>query len=167
MLPSFASKYTIYLYFTAYRKVALETYHRYECTVVDFLIASGMSIICFLAYRCITQKPLKFFLDNKETFKQHDKTSGSNKSQVNFLRWSKMCLIEKRVIQNLWISSWNLQMFSGHKISVRWLCQSLQLVYSPRSKKDERHFSSCHVCCDDAQMPKKVGIFRRRRQGKS
>jgi len=64
------------------RKVALETYHRYECTVVDFLIASGMSIICFLAYRCITQKPLKFFLDNKETFKQHDKTSGSNKSQV-------------------------------------------------------------------------------------
>ena len=70
--------------FKKLRKVALETYHRFECTVVDFLIASGMSIICFLAYRCITQKPLQFFLDNKETFKQHDETSGSNKYEVNF-----------------------------------------------------------------------------------
>ena len=65
------------------RKQALATYHRYECTIVDFLIASGMSIICFLAYRCITQKPLQWFLDNRETFKQHDETSGSNKSEVS------------------------------------------------------------------------------------
>ena len=80
----FPTKYILYVYFIFYRKIALETYHRYECTVVDFLIASGMSIICFLAYRCITQKPLQFFLDNKETFKKHDETSGSNKSQVTY-----------------------------------------------------------------------------------
>ena len=41
-----------------------------------------MSIICFLAYRTITQKPLEFFLQNKDIFKEHDETSGSNKSEV-------------------------------------------------------------------------------------
>ena len=37
------------------RKIALETYHPYECKIFDFLIASGMSIVCFLAYKAIVQ----------------------------------------------------------------------------------------------------------------
>ena len=45
-----------------------------------------MSIICFLAYRTITQKPLEFFLQNKDIFKEHDETSGSNKSEVTTKR---------------------------------------------------------------------------------
>uniref|UniRef100_A0A0K2TLD8 Protein-lysine N-methyltransferase SMYD4 n=1 Tax=Lepeophtheirus salmonis TaxID=72036 RepID=A0A0K2TLD8_LEPSM len=59
------------------RKEALSSYHRYECKVVDFLIASGMSIVCFMAYRTISQKPLDFFLKNKELFSNHDEISGS------------------------------------------------------------------------------------------
>ena len=73
---------TLWITIIFFRKVALSTYHQFECTIVDFLIASGMSIICFLAYRTITQKPLEFFLQNKEIFKEHDETSGSNKSEV-------------------------------------------------------------------------------------
>ena len=54
-----------------------------------------MSIICFLAYRCITQKPLQFFLDNKETFKQHDETSGSNKAEVHINQFNISFLIHR------------------------------------------------------------------------
>ena len=69
------------------RKEALSTYHRYECTVVDFLIASGMSIICFLALRCITQKPKEFFLENKHLFDGHDIASGTAKGQEQVSRY--------------------------------------------------------------------------------
>ena len=37
------------------RKIALSTYHKYECKIFDFLIASGMSIVCFLAYKAVVQ----------------------------------------------------------------------------------------------------------------
>lgn len=69
------------------RQEALSTYHKYECTVVDFLIASGMSIICFLAYRCISQKPLQFFLENKNLFDGHDIASGTAKGQEAVSRY--------------------------------------------------------------------------------
>jgi hypothetical protein len=48
----------------------------------DFLIASGMSIICFMAYRTIAQKPLKFFLENRDKFTGHDEVAGSKNSEV-------------------------------------------------------------------------------------
>ena len=64
------------------RRIALDTYHKYECKVIDFLIASGMSVICFLAFRAVTKKPLKFFLDNKDKFRDHDETAGSVKAAV-------------------------------------------------------------------------------------
>ena len=60
------------------RAEALSTYHPYECKIFDFLIASGMSIICFLAYKAIVQKPLKYFLDNRAKFEGHDESSGVN-----------------------------------------------------------------------------------------
>ena len=60
----------------------MSTYHRYECKIYDFLIASGMSIICFMAYRTITQKPLQFFLENKDKFQDHDEVAGSKGSEV-------------------------------------------------------------------------------------
>ena len=72
---------------SCFRQEALSTYHRYECTVVDFLIASGMSIICFLAYRCISQKPLQFFLENKHLFDGHDIASGTAKGQEAVSRY--------------------------------------------------------------------------------
>ena len=33
------------------RDEACSTYHQYECKLVDLFISSGMSIICYLAYR--------------------------------------------------------------------------------------------------------------------
>ena len=50
------------MFMSTRRKAALETFLPYENRVSEFLVASGMSIICFLAFRAITQKPLKFFL---------------------------------------------------------------------------------------------------------
>jgi len=62
-------------------KEANDTYHKYECKLIDLFLSSGMSIICFLAYRSITQKPFQWFKDNKEVFNQHDETSGQTKTQ--------------------------------------------------------------------------------------
>eukprot|EP00095_Tigriopus_kingsejongensis_P008472 maker-scaffold18_size714446-snap-gene-3.28 protein:Tk08472 transcript:maker-scaffold18_size714446-snap-gene-3.28-mRNA-1 annotation:"set and mynd domain-containing" len=64
------------------RQVALETYHPYEAKISDFLIASGMSIVCYLAYRCVTKKPLKYFLENKDKFSNHNEQSGISKDRV-------------------------------------------------------------------------------------
>jgi hypothetical protein len=49
---------------------------------MDLLVATGMSIICFLAYRAVTQKSVQFFRDNKDKFANHDETSGNTKQQV-------------------------------------------------------------------------------------
>lgn len=65
------------------RKVGLDTFHRYECKLNDFMIASGMSIICFLAYRAITKKPLQFFVANRKRFNDHDETAGSVKAKAS------------------------------------------------------------------------------------
>jgi len=66
----------------ACRHAALTTYHQYECKLVDLFQASGMSIICYMSYRAITQKPLKWFLENKDKFVNHDETSGQTKEQT-------------------------------------------------------------------------------------
>ncbi len=63
------------------RQKALSTYHPYECKIFDFLVASGMSIVCFLAYKAVIQKPFKFFLDNRDKFKGYDESSGVNVSE--------------------------------------------------------------------------------------
>ena len=59
-----------------YRAIALSTYHRYECKIMDFLIASGMSIVCFMAYKAIVQKPFSYFLENRDKFEEHNEASG-------------------------------------------------------------------------------------------
>jgi hypothetical protein len=48
------------------RQTAMTTYHRYECKIYDFLIASGMSIICFMAYR--NQRHKAFYGRNLQMF---------------------------------------------------------------------------------------------------
>ena len=63
------------------RKIALDTYHKYECKIIEFLVASGMSIICFLAFRAITKKTLEFFKENRSKFDDHDVKSGSIKGE--------------------------------------------------------------------------------------
>lgn len=45
----------------ACRSQALETYHAYECSIIDFLFEAGISITCYLAFRMITLKKSGFF----------------------------------------------------------------------------------------------------------
>ena len=58
-----------------------------------------MSIICFLALRTVTQKPLQWFRDNRGIFElaKHDKTSGETKEQKEV----ESCLIFVRIIYSI------------------------------------------------------------------
>lgn len=47
------------------RDNALNTFHRYECGVMQHLWNSGISITCQMALRIIAQKSVKYFLDMK------------------------------------------------------------------------------------------------------
>ena len=38
------------------RDSAIKTYHKYECKYMDIMIGSGMSILCHIALRIITQQ---------------------------------------------------------------------------------------------------------------
>ena len=55
-----------------------------------------MSIICFLALRTVTQKPLQWFRDNRAIFElaKHDKTSGETKEQKEV----ESCLIFVKIV---------------------------------------------------------------------
>lgn len=44
-------------------KQSADAYHRYECRILALLIGSGMSIVCHLALRIITQNSAAFFLE--------------------------------------------------------------------------------------------------------
>ena len=43
-----------------------------------FFITSGMSIVCFMAYKAIVQKPFSYFLENRTKFEDHNEASGVN-----------------------------------------------------------------------------------------
>ncbi|XP_026680238.1 SET and MYND domain-containing protein 4-like [Diaphorina citri] len=43
------------------QKVALSTYHRYECKFMDLLIGSGISILSLTALRIVTQSSVEYF----------------------------------------------------------------------------------------------------------
>lgn len=43
------------------RDKALKTYHKVECKILPTLNGSGLSIICFLALRILSQKSVKYF----------------------------------------------------------------------------------------------------------
>lgn len=45
------------------RDKAVSTYHKYECKILDMLIGSGMSVLCHVALRTITQDGLAPCLD--------------------------------------------------------------------------------------------------------
>ena len=47
-----------------FRAIALSTYHRYECKIMDFLIASGMSIVCFKLANCLCFAPIPMITDH-------------------------------------------------------------------------------------------------------
>lgn len=58
------------------RDQATSSYHCYECHYMDLLVGSGMSILCHLALRMVTQSGLQHFLDIKDTL--HESFSQPN-----------------------------------------------------------------------------------------
>lgn len=46
---------------TACRRLALETYHRYECGMLRILWNSGTSVTCHMAYRVVAQQSVSYF----------------------------------------------------------------------------------------------------------
>lgn len=63
------------------RDQAISSYHCYECHYMDLLVGSGMSILCHLALRIITQSGLQHFLDNKDIL--HESFSQPNMDPGN------------------------------------------------------------------------------------
>lgn len=45
------------------RDKAITSYHKFECKILDMLIGSGMSILCHIALRMITQEGLEKCLE--------------------------------------------------------------------------------------------------------
>ena len=52
------------------RNIACQSHHKWECPIIDFLFASGMSITCYIALRMVTQNGLQFFKDKKEELEE-------------------------------------------------------------------------------------------------
>ncbi|XP_077301944.1 protein-lysine N-methyltransferase SMYD4-like isoform X2 [Arctopsyche grandis] len=52
-------------------EAALESYHKYECSFMDMFIGSGMSILCIIAMRMVTQSGLQKALQIYETHFQN------------------------------------------------------------------------------------------------
>lgn len=51
---------------TACQDLAIKSYHKYECKYMDMMIGSGMSILCFIALRIITQQNPKYWSNINE-----------------------------------------------------------------------------------------------------
>ena len=52
------------------RVLANQTFHRYECKAVEAMTSMYQNV--FVAYRAISQRPLKYFLEHQKMFSQYD-----------------------------------------------------------------------------------------------
>jgi len=62
------------------------SYHRYECHYMDLLVGSGMSILCHLALRIITQSGLQHFLDIRDTLQESFSQPNTHPGDLHFLK---------------------------------------------------------------------------------
>lgn len=69
---------------------AISSYHCYECHYMDLLVGSGMSILCHLALRMVTQSGLQHFLDIKDTLHESFSQPNMNPGDLCFLK-TKIC----------------------------------------------------------------------------
>ena len=56
------------------RSLAWKSFHQYECKAVEAMASAYQNI--FVAYRSVSQKPLKYFVDNSEKFEKYDHHRG-------------------------------------------------------------------------------------------
>ncbi|XP_050719552.1 SET and MYND domain-containing protein 4-like isoform X2 [Eriocheir sinensis] len=82
-------------------------FHTIECSILDLLFGSGMSINCFLAFRLLTQYPLSYFLDMKEKLQEEEnpKETTDNKEvydPADFMRlYQLVCHSQHRTPEDL------------------------------------------------------------------
>ncbi|XP_044743193.1 uncharacterized protein LOC123305516 [Chrysoperla carnea] len=88
---------------TSCQEIACKTYHKYECKIMDFLIGSGMSVLCHLALRMITKHGLEQCL---EMYKNKDKlpiyklcTLSKQRDSKDFLYRTLMAAFMLRCLQ--------------------------------------------------------------------
>ncbi|XP_037030405.1 SET and MYND domain-containing protein 4 [Bradysia coprophila] len=82
------------------KKIACSTYHKYECKFMDLLIGSGMSILCFLALRLITQSTTpELALQNGRKIISDLCTHSDRRSNDDYLQRCTMTAFLLRVLQ--------------------------------------------------------------------
>ena len=59
------------------RKIANETYHKYECGIIKIILESGFNVYPYLALRLVTKEGLENLLKIREDLEQRSEKSGS------------------------------------------------------------------------------------------
>lgn len=82
------------------QKEACSTYHPYECKFMDMMIGSGMSILCFIALRMITQHGSVDMAIEKGRKVINDLCTHSNQRKVtDYLQRTVMSCFLLRIMQ--------------------------------------------------------------------
>lgn len=88
---------------TQCRDKALETYHNFECKILDMLIGSGMSILCHISLRMITQhgleKSLKIYKDRSSEAAMSLCSHEEKRETKDFLQRTLMAVFLLRCLQ--------------------------------------------------------------------
>lgn len=103
------------------RDEALNTYHKYECKIMELLLGSGVSVLCHLALRMITQKELK---ENLRLYGNRKKehvfslcTNREKRSPKDFFRRTVMASFLLRCLQKVGYFG---EEYSGEFDTIEW-----------------------------------------------
>lgn len=82
------------------RDLACATYHKFECKYLDLLIGSGMSVLCNIALRIITQNrnPQAALIEGKELLKNLCKHS-EQRAPIDYFQRALMATFILRCLQ--------------------------------------------------------------------
>ncbi|XP_044759990.1 SET and MYND domain-containing protein 4 [Coccinella septempunctata] len=87
------------------RNEALETYHKYECKILELLLGSGVSVLCHLALRMITQKKLeenmRLYQNRREEHVFSLCTNKQKRTAKDFFRRTVMAAFLLRCLQKV------------------------------------------------------------------
>ncbi|XP_047003321.1 SET and MYND domain-containing protein 4-like isoform X1 [Schistocerca americana] len=110
------------------RDKALTTYHQHECRYLGLMLGSGMSILCMLALRIITQEPegLHFFC----RLKPHLTTDGKGSN--------KKCELDSHAKEYLRV--WNLETHKEERTPHDFFQRTLMAVFLLRILQDSGKF---------------------------
>ncbi|XP_025202672.1 SET and MYND domain-containing protein 4 [Melanaphis sacchari] len=84
------------------KRIALESYHAIECSMLPALFSAGVSITCLIALRIITQQPLKYFIDLRPKLLNHSLRPRDTHEPDNYVNlYDLVTHREKRSVQDI------------------------------------------------------------------